>query len=103
MKKRSRIGLVVEGNSTNSAILRLPRLAEELGAIKSTQLRVARRLSNFLRAGYGVGAYEDLQGSKLVLVRVPDSMVSRVVNELCESELDFKNLAFALCESWLTT
>src|ERR1700761_9544568 len=99
MKKRSRIGLVVEGNSTNSAILRLPRLAEELGAIKSTQLRVARRLSNFLRAGYGVATYEDLQASKLILVRVPDNMAPRIVQELCASELDFKHLAIVLCET----
>lgn len=103
MKKRSRVGLIVEGNSTDSSVLRLPHLADELGPIKSTPLRVARRLANFLRAGYGVGSYEDLQESRLILIRVSDESAARVIEEICASDLDLKNVAFALCESWLTT
>ncbi len=103
MKKQLQLGLVVEGNSTGSAILRLPRLAEELGPVKSPALRIARRVSNFLKAGYAVADYEELGAARLILMRVPDSMVARVVDELCASELVFRKLAFVLCESWLTT
>ncbi len=101
MKKQLQLGLVVEGNSTGSAILRLPKIAEELGPIKSATLRVARRLSNSLRAGYAVSDYEGLQAARLILLRAPDRAVTRIVEELCASELKFANLSFVLSESWL--
>lgn len=103
MRKQLQLGLVVEGNSTDSAILRLPKIAEELGPIKSAALRVARRLSNLLKAGYAVAEYEDLQPARLVLLYVPDGAVPRIVDELCRSELVFRDLCFVLCESWLLT
>ena len=103
MKKQLPIGLVVEGNSTNSAVLRLPNLPEEIGPIKSTALRVARRFSNFLRAGYAVSTYEQLQASRLVLIHVPDCAVPRVVDELCRSELQLRTMACVFCETWLMT
>lgn len=102
MKKQVRLGLVVAGNSTGSAILRLPTLAEELGPIKSPAPRVSSRVSHLLRAGYAVNDYEDLGAARLILLRVPDSMVPRIVDELCASELPLKDLSFALCESWLS-
>jgi len=101
MKKQFPVGLVVEGNSTGSAVLRLPKIAEELGPVKSAAMRVARRLSNLMRAGYAVEDYEELQAARLILLRMPDSSVPRVVDELCTSELAFKDLSFVLCESWL--
>lgn len=101
MKKQVQLGLVVEGNSATSSILRLPRLSEELGPVKSAAFRVARRLSNMLRAGYAVAEYEQLQPARLVLLRVPEAAVPRIVEELCSSELLFKDISFVLCESWL--
>jgi predicted short-subunit dehydrogenase-like oxidoreductase (DUF2520 family) len=103
MKKRLQAGLIVEGNSTNSTVLRLPKIPEELGPIKSRALRVARRLSNLLKAGYPVPNYEGLRAARLILLRVPDSSVPRIVDELCQSELVFRDLSFVLCESWLPT
>jgi predicted short-subunit dehydrogenase-like oxidoreductase (DUF2520 family) len=103
MRKQPLLGLVVEGNSTGSAVLRLPNITEELGPIKSAALRVARRLSNFLRAGYAVAEYQELQAARVILLRVPDAAVLRIVSELSEAELVFKELSFVLCESWLTS
>jgi hypothetical protein len=101
MKRQLQAGLVVEGNSTKSAILRLPKLAEEIGPIKSTVLRVARRVSNFLKAGYAVSEYAELQEARPILIRVPDESVPRVVEEICATELQLEDLAFILCETWL--
>jgi predicted short-subunit dehydrogenase-like oxidoreductase (DUF2520 family) len=103
MNSRQPLGLVVEGNATSSLVLRLPGLAEELGPIKAGALRVARRLSNYLRAGYAVAEYEELAATRLILLRVPDAITPRIVNEICESELEMKDLSFILCESWLCT
>jgi hypothetical protein len=103
MRKHSQVGLIAEGNSTNSAVLRLPTIAEELGPVKSGVFRVARRLSNFLHAGYAVSEYKELNVARVVLVRAPDPAIPRIVAELCVSDMIFKKLSFVLCESWLTS
>jgi hypothetical protein len=103
MKKQLPLGLVLEGSSTHSAILRLPKLAEELGPVKSSAIRIARRFSNLIQGGYAVAEYEELQNVRLILMRVPDASVNRIVRELCASELLMRRLSFVLCESWLTT
>ncbi len=101
MKKQLRVGLVVEGNATASPVLRLSCLAEELGPVKSSGLQVARRVSNFLRAGYGITDYQDLECAALILLRLPDAEVPRIVGELCETGLPFREMTFVLCETWL--
>lgn len=103
MKHQQSVGLVVEGNATSSSVLRLPRVLDELGPIKAGVQRVARRLSNFLHAGYPVANYDELQDTRLVLLRVPDESVSRVVSELCATKLVLKDLSFVLCESCLSS
>jgi hypothetical protein len=54
-----------------------------------------------LRAGYAVSDYEELQAARLILLHVPDAVVPRIVEELCAADLVWKDLAFALGESWL--
>lgn len=102
MKKFPKIGLVVEGNITHSAILRMPKLDGELGPVKSASVRVARRVSNFLKAGHAVAEYEEMQSAQLILLRVPDEAVSRIVEEIFAAELVLKDVSFILCESWLS-
>jgi len=101
MKKQLQVGLVVEGNATASPVLRLSCMVEEVGPIKSVSLQVARRISNFLRAGYGVTDYQDLDCAQLILLRLPDGEASRVVDELCETDLPFGEMSFVICETWL--
>src|SRR5579875_1898105 len=103
MKTGAPLGLVVEGNSTQSEVLRLPSLAEDLGPIKSATHRVAKRISNFLHAGYPVESSEQLQAARLILIRVPDSSVPRIVEEISESGLFLRDMSFLLCETWLTS
>jgi predicted short-subunit dehydrogenase-like oxidoreductase (DUF2520 family) len=62
---------------------------------------VAHRVSNFIRAGDPINKYEDLKNCDLVLVRVPDASVPRIVQGLCASELAMSGISFLLCESWL--
>jgi hypothetical protein len=101
MKKQLQLGLVIEGKAVHSSVLHLPKIADELGPVKSAALRVARRLSHMLHAGYAVRDYEELQAARLILLHVPDCAASRIVDELCASDLDLRELAFVLCESWL--
>ncbi|MDQ2711542.1 MAG: DUF2520 domain-containing protein, partial [Acidobacteriota bacterium] len=92
-----------EGNATSSSFLRLPSLSEELGPVKAGALRVARRLTNFLRAGYPVRRYEELQPAGLIFLSIPDAIAPRIVEELCSSDLALKGISFVLCETWLNT
>ena len=103
MKMPRQLGLIVEGNSTKSAILRYPGLADSIGPIKASVLSVAHRVSNFIRAGDAIHDYEDLGNCDLVLIRVPDASVPRIVDELCVSALPMSGISFLLCESWLSS
>lgn len=100
---RHSLGLIVEGNSTKSVILRFPGLAENIGPIKALSPAVARRVSNFLRAGSSVDSYEALDECESVLIRVPDASIPRIQDELCASGLDMNGISFILCESWLSS
>lgn len=103
MTKQLQFGLIAEGDSRHSQVLRLPRLAEDLGPVKSSSFGNARKLSNFLRAGYAVSEYDELQAARLILLRVPDATLSRIIDELYAAGLVLSNFSFVLCESWLTT
>ena len=103
MRKQLPLGLVLEGSSSRSAILRLPHLAHELGPIKASSTRLARRFSNLVKGGYPVAGYEELQDAAVILIRVPDSDARRVVDELCSSELVLNRMSFVLCDTWLGT
>ncbi len=103
MKKQLPLGLVVEGNVTASTLLRLPSVTKELGPVKSTGLQVARRISNLLHAGFAVSSYQELQQLRVILLKMPDLAVPRVVQDLCESDLPLHSISFVLCESWLPT
>ncbi len=103
MKTLRQVGLIVEGNSTRSVILRLPGIAEEIGPIKAVTTRVARRVSNFFRAGNVVENYEGLENCDLVLMRVPDESIPRIVHEIAASQLETSRISFVLCESWLSS
>ena len=103
MTKQLAFGLVAEGDSRYSEILRLPNLSEDLGPVKSSSFGSARRLCNFLRAGYAISEYDELQAARVILLRVADEVLPRVVEELVSAGLVLSNLSFVLCESWMTT
>jgi predicted short-subunit dehydrogenase-like oxidoreductase (DUF2520 family) len=101
--RQAPLGLVVEGSSVESFTLRLPSIVAGLGPVKSATPRVARRVANRLRAGFPIDSYEELQSAKLILLYVPDTSVTRVVDEICQAELVHRGLSFLLCETWRTT
>jgi hypothetical protein len=101
MKKQLQLGLVVEGKTNNSPILRLGGILEQLGPVKSENLAVAARVSNFLHAGYAVSRFDDLQAARIVLLHVPDGSLPRVMDALCGAGIPFDGMSFILCESWL--
>jgi predicted short-subunit dehydrogenase-like oxidoreductase (DUF2520 family) len=103
MKKRLPLGLVVEGKIIDSAVLRLSKVIEELGPVKSADIRVACRVSNFLRAGYAIRRFEDLQGAGIVLLHLPEQAVPRAVKGIKEAGIALETMSFILCTSWLSS
>lgn len=103
MRKQLPFGLVAEGDSRYSEILRFPNLSEDLGPVKSNSFGSARKLCNFLRAGYAVTDYDELHGTKVILLRLPDEELPQVVEGLLSAGLVLSNVSVVLCESWLTT
>jgi predicted short-subunit dehydrogenase-like oxidoreductase (DUF2520 family) len=101
MNQQLQLGLIIEGNSTHSEILRLPSIVQELGPVKSSSIRVARRHSNQIRAGFPVSEYQELHSANLVLVKASDASVTKIVGELCESDLPLGAVGVVLCETWL--
>jgi hypothetical protein len=100
-QQQLQLGLIIEGNSTHSEILRLPSIVRDLGPVKSSSVRVARRHSNQIRAGYPIADYQELHASNLILLKMSDSYVTRVVEEICASDLPLRGMSIVICESWL--
>ncbi len=101
--KKQPVGLVIEGNSTASTLLRLPGVISNLGPIKSSGLQVARRVSNFLKAGFAARYYTELADARTILIKVPDKSTERLVKEIAEAGLSYSEHVFVLCETWAPT
>ncbi|HWZ31388.1 MAG TPA: hypothetical protein VNX18_08650 [Bryobacteraceae bacterium] len=80
--KRRPAGLVCAGGVSNSFLARWPSVLATLGPVKSSSLRVARRLSNSLRAGQAVEHISALRGCELIWMVVPEDALDRTVSEL---------------------
>jgi predicted short-subunit dehydrogenase-like oxidoreductase (DUF2520 family) len=103
MTKPLPFGLIAEGDTRFSHVLQLPRLGNTLGPVKSSSRALAVRLCNFLRAGYAVSEYEEMQKANAILLRAPDDGLPRILSEICRAGLPLSKISFILCESWLTS
>lgn len=103
MNKRAPLGLIIEGNAVDSRLLRLPRLGEDLGPVRSSTTRVARRVCTLLRGGYPVPDYSEFGNVALTLIHVEDALVPGVVEDLCAAGFPMRKSIFALCETWLSS
>ena len=101
MKKQFPIGVVIEGADAGSALLEIPGAAEQIGSVKSSSLRNARRFCNSLKVGRGISAYEELSPADVVLVCVPDTSLNRIMDEILHSSLNLKKISFVACGTWL--
>jgi hypothetical protein len=99
MKKSKSAGLIAAGNLTDSALTRYWSLADRLGPVKSPTYRLASRIANILRAGHPVRDYGELNSCRLILICVPDRMLSRTISELAQSGIAWQGKAVVLCNT----
>ncbi|HEY4359430.1 MAG TPA: hypothetical protein VGN17_00580 [Bryobacteraceae bacterium] len=82
MKLPDGMGLVCAGGLSQSFLTRLPALTARLGPIKAPSFRVARQMSNTLRAGSPASHYSALDGCPMIWVSVPEASLDRVLRDL---------------------
>ena len=82
MKLPDGMGLVCAGGLSQSFLTRLPALLARLGPIKAPSFRVARQMSNTLRAGSPASHYSALDGCPMIWVSVPEASLDRVLRDL---------------------
>jgi hypothetical protein len=80
--KTLKAGLVSAGGVSKSFIAHLPHLLRTVGPVKSTSLRIARRIANSLRAGHPVEDYQSLRQCALIWIALPEAALDRVLREI---------------------
>jgi predicted short-subunit dehydrogenase-like oxidoreductase (DUF2520 family) len=85
------------GRVTASFISRIPRLADELGAVAAHTYRLASRIVNQIGAGTPVRSFADLNDSPLILLCPPPSGLAGIVAALGES-IECRGKTILLCE-----
>lgn len=101
MKKGQAIGLIGAGKITDSPLLRIWALRERLGPVKAPSVRVASRIANSLRAGHPVADYTEFEDCALILISIPDSLLSKIITELVPLPFTWSSKAVVLCSALL--
>src|SRR4051794_29986401 len=99
MRKLRPVALVCAGPVSRTALEDLPKLREQLGAVKAGSYRLASRYVNRLRAGTPVHSYDELHDSSLILINVPEGMIPAVVSDLAGANIRWTGKHVALYQS----
>lgn len=99
MKRSSSLALLAAGRVSDSLLLRIPSLADYLGPIRSSSLRLASRIANILGAGHPVDSTEAFTSSETIIISVPSNWLPQVVDDLVEAPLDWKSKTVLMCDS----
>jgi predicted short-subunit dehydrogenase-like oxidoreductase (DUF2520 family) len=98
MNRVAPFALLAAGKIRDSFLLRVPRLAERLGPVRSSSFRLASRISNFLGAGYSVESFDEFERSRVILVAMPKPWLPVIVEELAGLNWDWKTKTVLLCD-----
>jgi len=101
MKKQAPIALLAAGRTRDSFLRRVPNVAERLGPVGSSSLRLASRIVNILQAGVPVDSLEAFAQATVILISVPDSWLEQFQDELLRCQFSWKGKCVLLFESKL--
>jgi hypothetical protein len=90
MKNGRVMGIVGAGAVHRSFLARMPALLHRIGPIKAASFRVARRISNTLRAGEAIKTFAGLEPCDLIWLVLPDTELERVSRDLATITLTGK-------------
>lgn len=101
MKTVQAVGLLAAGKIRDSFLRGLPQLAEKLGPVRSSSLRLASRICGILGAGKPADSFGDFDQCQLVLISMPEAWLPAAVDELLEASVDWKTKTVLLCDAEL--
>jgi predicted short-subunit dehydrogenase-like oxidoreductase (DUF2520 family) len=101
MKKQAPIALLAAGRTRDSFLRRVPNVAERLGPVGSSSLRLASRIVNILQAGVPVDSLEAFAQASAVLISVPECWLEQFQEKLLRCEFSWKGKCVLLCDSKL--
>jgi hypothetical protein len=92
------MGLIAAGGVNQTFLARMPVLLARIGPVKGASMKVARRLTNSLRAGEAVPDYASLASCDLIWIAVPETGLDRVSRDLA-AEMPLAGKTIVLCGS----
>jgi hypothetical protein len=85
MRRTKPSGLVVSGQLSESTLLRLPALSEDLGPVAASSRRLASRYANALRRGWAAGDWSELSAARIIFIQIPAQELPEALEHLLKS------------------
>ena len=101
MKSFESVGLLAAGKVRDSFLRNIPLLAEKLGPVRSSSLRLASRICGILGAGRPADSFDAFEQCQLVLISMPEPWLPAAVDELLEAAVDWKSKTVLVCDAEL--
>lgn len=89
MPNPPQVGLLTAGRVDRYGLMRVSRIMDQLGPVKSTNIRGATRIANSLNAGFGVRTYDELCRASVIVIDLPPLLLGRFVEELCHAKCEW--------------
>lgn len=97
MAKAPQTALIGVGPVSQSWVAKLPGLRQNLGAVRSSSLRIASRLVNSIKAGTPTDSFDAVSKAELVLIAVPDSQFDKWLELLLNCGVDWSGTSIVIC------
>jgi len=95
---RFRYGILGAGAVSKSLVGKLPINMRNLGPVAAASFRVASRIANTLRAGYGARSANELNAAAVVLVHSPPDQAFLLLEMLETAEIEWAGKAVIFCD-----
>lgn len=101
MKRLLSLGLLATGKVRDSYLNQIPGLADRLGPVGSSSLRLASRICGLLDGGSPVDSLREFAEVDTILIYTPENWLSGLVDALVDAPFAWRNKTVLLCDSQL--
>ena len=102
MSQGKAVALIAGGEFTRSWFTKLVRRQDppvDISVVYANSLRVASRIANILRAGKPVASLDAAAACAVLLIRVPEGQVEKLVAKLEKLDTEWKAKTVAVCDA----
>lgn len=101
MRKTKPSGVVASGRLSESTLVRLPVLTDNLGPVAACSKRLASRYANVLRRGWAVADWAELAMAKIIYIQAPEAELPSTVEALLKAVPDWERKVAVLLDERL--